>query len=604
MADSVVGRRRFHNGRDRSDSDLQHREQPSNGHARVPFLSAGHRMRSSRRQMSARERDPRVTHDAALLPAAYADCRSYLLARDSDLGIMGSFLRSPIGAHVDAVLAFLCFADDLIDDPGASPEQRALRYREWRGLLVAVHNGTAHPGQLQWSVCRAFVHTMEVWGISPPSVTAYLDGLGADLTFSHFATYAEFDRYLDEAIVPPLAWMNDAFEGVSPEARSKCRQIAAAIELTNILVDLREDLALGRLYLPMEDLERFGVDRHALEQGAILGRSSDKIRTLVLFEAARARALYISGAGWHRLVAPFARVAVQLMEVAWEHRLVRIERSGGELFGTGLLDASTRQSGLRSSPQRRSRDGHDAARRAHGTAGLRTEPRSSEMVPRHVGLIVDGNRRWARANGLRIRAGHARGVDVLHAVIVELFARGVRYLSVYALSTENLARPPQQVNDLVDVYFDALLDKVMVLRELNLRLVLMGRPQGLPALLAAAIDAAEEWTSGNDGGTLAVCMNYGGQAEIVDAVAAIIASGLPPSDLSTQNLPDFLYAPEVPPLDLVIRTGGEQRLSNFMLWRAAYAELAFLETLWPDFTLDELSVVLDDYGARVRRFGR
>jgi undecaprenyl diphosphate synthase len=229
---------------------------------------------------------------------------------------------------------------------------------------------------------------------------------------------------------------------------------------------------------------------------------------------------------------------------------------------------------------------------------------TGDAWPCHLGIITDGNRRWARENGLSTLEGHWHGANLLRMIAVESFARGVDYVSAYLFSTENWRRPPVEVNGLMDLFEVIATDHVEYLHKHNVLIRFLGQPHGLPRFITSAVDRAEKRTAHNTGGTLALCLNYGGQTEIADAVTALIASGVPAADVSSQIIADFLYAPDIPPLDLIIRTGGEQRLSNFMLWRAAYAELVFVEAMWPAFTIADLETALHNYGVRARRFGR
>ena len=539
-----------------------------------------------------------------LLAGAYAACRTYALSDESGWGVLRFLVPPDVAPHVDALTAFTTYSDKLIDDPSMSPQQSLLRYAAWRDLLAAVQDGYARPGDVGWSICRALVHTSGIWRISPRSISAFLDALGADLTFNHFATNAELEQYFDDVVAPGLVWLSTVFGGTSPEALRKSRSVGAATQLADFLIDLREDLAQGRLYLPLEDLQRFDVDRGELERASRLGRTPDNIRALVLFETRRARAFYEAGAGWSLLVEPFARQATQALEAGFAGRLAQIERSGGDVFGTPIGGRFAHPTRSHSSAPQVGFGRARVVKPRRAAVRIQAKPRSSSPVPCHVGIITDGNRRWAREKGLRIRSGHDRGAGVLSVLAVHLLARGVQYVSVFGFSTENWNRPPRELNDLMDAYASFARDHLAYLHKNNVRLRFVGRPEGLPAFVVVAADAAEAYTAGNDGGTVAICLNYGGQAEIVDAVSAMLGSGIPASEVCAQDVADFLYAPDIPPLDLVIRTAGEQRLSNFMLWRAAYAELIFLSTLWPDVTADELDGVLDDYAARSRRFGR
>ena len=575
----------------------------------LPRLMLARRVRVARPRMGRDRKPGDVITDDAVLVAAYATCRSYLQSHRGGWGLLSVALPSELGRHVDASMALAVYADDLADDVDLSPALRSERFSEWRDLLGAVDNGDERPGDLDWSVCRAFAHTMSTCGISQASVDVHLDALDADLTFDGFATYAELHRYVEAVLGEPMAWLNHLFDGAAREAARKARAVGAAWWLTDMLTDLREDLALGRLYLPLEDLQRFEVGREEIERGALQRNTTERLRALVLFEAARARALQEEGVGWASLVAPVARAAAQLIETDCKRRLTQIEQCGGDLFGRPAGNGSAVGNGSvvgavspRSRPRR---DRRPTAGAANGSAA-RTPPAT---VPRHVGIIMDGNRRWSLQHGVPIRVGHEMGAEAVRKMGVRVLSpeydrfRGVDYVSIYGLSTENWSRPPEELNDLFDIYADVARDQLRMFDDNNVRVRFLGRTHGLPAYVRNAIEIAEERTAANDGGTLAVCLNYGGQTEIIDAVNAMVAARVSSRDLSTKDLDEFLYAPDIPPLDLVIRTGGDQRLSNFMLWRAAYAELVFLPTLWPDFTAEELMLVLDDYATRARRFG-
>ena len=239
----------------------------------------------------------------------------------------------------------------------------------------------------------------------------------------------------------------------------------------------------------------------------------------------------------------------------------------------------------------------DRVRQRADTAQRRTD------LPVHLGIILDGNRRWARNHGVPIAFGHRRGGAVIRDLSIQLLARGLEYLSVYFFSTENWARDPREVSELMALVADLAEEITDTLCEENIRLRFLGRPNELPHRLHSAISLAEQRTGENDGGTLAICANYGGLTEITDAFRGMLAAGVSASEVSPETIADYLYAPEIPPLDLVLRTGGDQRLSNFMLWRAAYAEFVFIPKLWPDVTIEDIEDVLDNYSVCSRRFG-
>lgn len=228
---------------------------------------------------------------------------------------------------------------------------------------------------------------------------------------------------------------------------------------------------------------------------------------------------------------------------------------------------------------------------------------SDEQVPVHVGFIMDGNRRWARERGLPVVQGHVKGQDVLHDIVFGAAKRGVRYISAYAFSTENWTRGEAEVGHLMQQFAKALLVYLDELIENGVRLVIVGSRDRLSKSLVRSIEEAERRTAGGERCTLAACINYGGYDEITDAVKGIVAAQYDADDITPDLIASHLYYPELPPLDLIIRTSGEQRLSNFMLWRAAYSEFIFRDEYWPDFTVDALDECLIEYSKRKRRFG-
>ena len=225
------------------------------------------------------------------------------------------------------------------------------------------------------------------------------------------------------------------------------------------------------------------------------------------------------------------------------------------------------------------------------------------MLPHHVGIIPDGNRRWAKANGRSSLEGHQVGVEVLKKVCYAGFDLGIKTITYFAFSTENWERTPDEVKYLMELFISKLTTDINEVHDKGVRFRVLGSRQGLGKRLLAAIDNAEKLTADNTGGTLAICLNYGGEQELADAVAELIRQGTKADEVTPELLARHLYAPDLPPLDLVIRTSGERRLSGFMLYRAAYAELYFVEKHWPDFTPEDFAAALTDYAKRKRRFG-
>jgi undecaprenyl diphosphate synthase len=223
--------------------------------------------------------------------------------------------------------------------------------------------------------------------------------------------------------------------------------------------------------------------------------------------------------------------------------------------------------------------------------------------PRHVGIIMDGNGRWARQRGRPHSFGHRAGVRAIKRVMYGCEELGVEVLSVYTFSTENWSRPRPEVRYLMRLFHEAFQREIDEIHERGIRVVVSGRRADLSGAMRDRIDRAEARTANNRNGVLNVCLNYGGRAEVVDAVRSLIASGVRPEDVDERALAGHLYHPELPDPDLIVRTAGESRISNFLLWQSAYAEIHVTDTLWPDFDIHDLKLAIQDYQGRTRRFG-
>jgi undecaprenyl diphosphate synthase len=235
-----------------------------------------------------------------------------------------------------------------------------------------------------------------------------------------------------------------------------------------------------------------------------------------------------------------------------------------------------------------------------------SEELASDQVPRvarNVAIILDGNARWAEQRGLPVAEGHRAGTRAVRRTVEAAIDLSVRSLALYAFSTENWTRPAGEVEDLMEIFGETIERELPDLAREGVRTRFIGRRDRAPDLLRAKMDRLEAETEPNDRLQLWIAFDYGGRAEIIDAVRRLLATGAAPESLDEERFRSYLYAPEMPDPDLLIRTSGELRMSNFLLWQAAYAELVFVDTLWPDFGEEHLRSALEEFARRRRRFG-
>jgi undecaprenyl diphosphate synthase len=225
-------------------------------------------------------------------------------------------------------------------------------------------------------------------------------------------------------------------------------------------------------------------------------------------------------------------------------------------------------------------------------------------VPRHIAIIMDGNGRWARGRLLPRIAGHRRGVDAVRATVESCAERGVEFLTLFAFSSENWRRPAEEVALLMQLFQAALTSEVERLHRSGVRLKVVGDIRRFDAKIRLLIEQGERLTAQNDRLTLTIAANYGGRWDMLQALTRLAAQGPLPAEISEESLAPHLAMSYAPEPDLFIRTGGEQRISNFLLWQLAYTELYFTESLWPDFDAAALDLAITSYRSRERRFGR
>ncbi len=231
------------------------------------------------------------------------------------------------------------------------------------------------------------------------------------------------------------------------------------------------------------------------------------------------------------------------------------------------------------------------------------KPDLPKAVPQHIAIIMDGNGRWARQRGLPRLAGHRAGTENLRRIIEACVEFGVKYLTIYAFSTENWGRPEEEVNGLMGLFDDVFDRELAELHRQGAQLRHIGRLDGVKESLRKKVEQGIELTKNNNRLILNVAFNYGGRDEVIHAIQEMLRDGVGPQEVTDEMVSRYLFTAGIPDPDLVIRTSGEQRISNFLIWQAAYAEWIFPQVLWPDFGRDELLKAIQEYGQRERRFG-
>lgn len=226
---------------------------------------------------------------------------------------------------------------------------------------------------------------------------------------------------------------------------------------------------------------------------------------------------------------------------------------------------------------------------------------NTDNLPRHLGIIIDGNRRWAKASGKPTLEGHKKGFDSVKTIIEASRKRGIKTLTFFCFSTENWKRSEEEVGYLMNLLETALIDCLKKFGDEDVRIKVIGQIKRLPDSIQREIAKVEKATENNKSMLVNLAISYGGRTEIVEAIKSIIKSGVNPDEITEETVKEHLWTSDV---DLIIRTGGEQRLSGFLLWHAAYSEFLFIQKYWPDFTEADLDAALADYASRQRRFGK
>jgi undecaprenyl diphosphate synthase len=474
-----------------------------------------------------------------------------------------------------ALHAFAARSDRIADE--GEPAGRGRRLALWRnGTMAELRSGrSGHP------LRRALVDTACRWDLDHSVFEEFFDTLQADCASAPaFETFADLRCYLRgisgtlAELWAPLLGLHDA------TAAASLSVVGELFQLVDVFEDLPIDLKAGRCYLPRADLHRLGLDVEDLRGDA----RREVLNELMELQLAHGRDLLDESIPAIEIVEadyqPFLQTVILGAQVQFDE--VELLRSRALAEGiTPLRSVSSR----------------------NGVPPLRGVGR----LPEHIAVIMDGNRRWAAQRGLPATQGHRAGGWAMARTVYAALRLGVRHLTVYAFSTENWTRSPDELTALFEALADVIARCGEWLHELGVRVCWSGRRDRLDATLVALMALLESMTSNNSVLTLTLCVDYGGREELAAAARALaaeaVAGAIRPERIGPADLARHLYVHDLPDVDLLIRTSGEQRISNFLPWHLAYAELLFDPTPWPDFGLAKLHRAVTIYAQRHRSFG-
>ncbi|MTE22407.1 di-trans,poly-cis-decaprenylcistransferase [Streptomyces sp. TRM43335] len=485
-------------------------------------------------------------------------------------------LPAAIRPHVHAVHGFMMRTDRVADEGGARTD-REKRIVRWRSDTLA----ELRAGHSEHPLRRAFVDTVLRWDLDRAVLEEFLDTILADCVSPPvFETFADQRRYLRGATGTIFEMWTPLLDVRGAEVSSLTSVLGEVCQLVDIIEDLPADLAAGRCYLPRADLRRLGLEIGDLRRGErrealdeLVGLQLDRWTGLL------ERAVPVTGMVGPEYQ-PFLHTLLLGAQLQFDETVLRQAR----VFTDGI-DPLT----------------------SIGPARRRPARPHTGAVPDHVAVIMDGNRRWAAQRGMSASQGHHAGERAAMRLVNAALRLGIRHLSIYVFSTENWRRSQDELVSLFDALADRVVRGIEWLHEMGVQVRWCGRRDRIEPSLASELALAESMTSNNDVLSLTVCVDYGGREELTEAARALaaeaVAGTIRPEDIRPEDLARNLYAPGLPDVDLLIRTSGEQRISNFLPWHLAYAELVFDRTLWPDFGLARLRDAVTAYAGRRRRFG-
>ncbi|MFF9032823.1 polyprenyl diphosphate synthase [Streptomyces iakyrus] len=587
-------------------------------------------------------------HDAALR-RGYEACRRAIRATGEIEYAVSLLLPPPLRTATWALYGAVRAVDDLADAVGSTGEAepgRAGRLEAW----ISAFDSDLREGQGSDPVRRALIHTMLNWNLPPGFLHTLFEELRQDVHGRQFTTWQEW-RHYNSLINTPLvlragslllraAGLSTEPEAIAaglPDAAMACQTAVEAIYLTDALVDLSDDLDRGHVPLPQEALDEAGVLRTDLLARHATPAFEDLVRRL----SGRART-WLDRTPLPQGLHPAVGVALDAYTDLYRLRLKAAADAPAALLNRRpqlpraarlrlLLPARAKAAlawGLfpfpiqpcpphlapAETPERPGAAEESCSPPAQRRPTVAPPPHPSgarppqlpvEAMPRHVAIVMDGNGRWAIARGLPRTDGHRQGVEALVDVVHGALEIGLKHLTLYAFSTENWKRPAAELQTLMYEIPQAV--RRLVDQNLDVRVRWAGTRSRLPADVIERLLEAERTTRDRTGLTLTMCVNYGGRAEITAAAAKLAqeaaAGKIDPGSVSEHAFARYLHVPELPDVDLLLRTGGDQRTSNFLPWQATYAELLFLDTAWPTVDRRTLWDVIEQYARRTRRYG-
>lgn len=452
--------------------------------------------------------------------------------------------------------------------------------RGGRGVVTGASGASRASRLSDHPLRRALVDTARRWDLDRAAFEEFLDGMRADCASApEFETFADLRRYL-RGISGVIAELWGPLLGLGREQAAELSAVGEVFQFVDVLEDLPIDLRAGRCYLPRGDLRRLGLGVEDLQRD----ERRAALDELVGIQLSHGRELLERAVPAVELVAsdyqPFLQTVILGAQVQFDE--VELLRSRALIKGVAPLTSTTAREGV---------------------------PRLLDVgpVPDHVAVIMDGNRRWAAQRGLPTARGHRAGEWAVARTVHAALRLGVRHLTVYAFSTENWNRSPDELAALFETMAGAMARCAEWLHERDVRVRWCGRRDRLDESLVAPLALVESMTSNNTALTLTLCLDYGGRDELAAAARALaaeaVAGKIRPEEIGPADLARHLYVPELPDVDLLIRTSGEQRISNFLPWQLSYAELIFDPAPWPEFGLVKLRGAVATYAQRRRSFG-